>query len=87
MPRLTLPDEIIFPVTDLDESNGLSIREYMATHLLTGLLAARPQPHVFEGTGAFRTVLAVEAVKLADELITALNAQSVSVREDDGQPE
>jgi len=64
---------------------------YMATHLLAGMLAARPElSNPFESMDGLRVRLARTAVTLAYALVEQLNKQAEaaphSVREDDGEP-
>ena len=92
------PDEPAYPYSDDDPYGdddityeGLTTREYMATHLLAGLLAGRPQTRdPFESISVMRGRLARAAVAAADALIEELNKPSEtaphSVREDDGEP-
>lgn len=84
------PDEPAFPYLYGEvQYVGLTAREYMATHLLAGLLAARPQATgPFESMAERQARVARTAVEMADQLIDALNVPAlkpVSVREDDGE--
>lgn len=64
MPKYTSkPDHAAFP--RLEGAVGLSTRQYVAIHILQGLMAGTPQ-------GAQRSTLARDAVIFADQLLAEL---------------
>jgi len=69
----TLPTALAFPVTtnadtDTEFHEGMNKREYMATHILTGLIAKYNLKEP-----ADQQIVSQMAVELADSLIEQLN--------------
>ena len=89
---MTDPNDPAFPFQSDDwQSEGLTVREYMATQILAGICASKPTSAYGESNLEMEARLVRCAVRMAQGLLMALNSvrdlPCREVREDDGEPQ